>query len=94
MSIYRILNSNSINNEFKQLYELARSQRRIVYVVLTAKELTPRLQNDPLYFGEPSYTLRSVGLPVRHGVHGPWSVQFTIDEQAKIVRIIKIALLN
>lgn len=94
MSIYRLLNSKAINDEFQRLYDLARSQRRIVYVLLTAKELTARLQNDPLDFGEPSYTLKSVGLLVRYGAHGPWSVQFAVDESAKYVHIIKIALLD
>jgi len=56
--------------------------------VLTAiKAIHKHLQEDPLGFGEPLYRLRLFPLQVRVAVVSPLAVDYTVDEQRRLVFI-------
>lgn len=57
-------------------------------------ELIALLEADPPTIGEMLYTLKNIGLPVRHVVHAPWSLHFAVDETRRLVYLSKIELLD
>jgi hypothetical protein len=94
MTSHRIVSSQNLNQEFKDLCAMAKSQRRGWHVLEMAERAMARLQNDPESFGETQYHLKNTGFPAKHAVFGPWSIHFAIDSQRKLVFVKSIALLD
>jgi hypothetical protein len=94
MAGFRIVSSQLLNRHFEQLCDQARSEGRGASAIDAADEIMKELSNAPSSAGELLYTLKHVGLPVRHVVHRPWSIHFAVDEKKQIVYLTKITLLD
>jgi hypothetical protein len=71
MDSFTVIASGLFNEELKRLCSSAKSEGRLSLVTRTAMELMVSLQTDPSSIGEALYTLKHIGLPVRHVVRRP-----------------------
>jgi hypothetical protein len=63
-------------------------------VLRAFRDITARLQANPLDFGEPRYSLQHPGATVRVGVLGPIAVQFAVYSVERRVWVLRVVALS
>jgi hypothetical protein len=90
---YEVHNSGAIANDFLRLQQEATLQGRGEDLLLAARAVYERLQQDPNEFGEPLYRLSVLRMQVRCAVIRPLYVDFAVCEDRPLVFIRAVKLL-
>jgi hypothetical protein len=94
MDTFHIVYSGLFTAELIRLCAKARTEGRLSKAKAAITKLIAALETDPNSLGEIVYTLKNIGLPVRHVVRLPWSLHFAVDETRRLVYLSKIELLD
>jgi hypothetical protein len=89
---YRVLGAELVVNTLRGLKRLADVAGEGNQFLSSAKRIVDRLATDPLDFGEPRFGLPNLQLQVRIGGFGNLAVQYAVDEERRIVYILKFML--
>jgi hypothetical protein len=91
---YQVYNSRAIARAFQIIQRQASRQGRGEKLLLAARHVYERLQQDPLTFGEPLYRLPALRMQVRCVAVRPLYVDFAVCEDRPLVFIKAIRLLS
>lgn len=91
---FRISSSARVNQQTRELAELAASLGKKQAFLAALREIVKRLRNDPFEFGECRYSLPNGKMRCHIGAIQPAAVQFAIHEESPNVIILKVLLLG
>jgi hypothetical protein len=94
MTPYRIVASEVIRQQMRQLTATATLEGREQQLNAALVQLVQRLTNDPLEFGEPRYHLREMDLHLRRGAIAPLLVNYGVNVEHRFVVIQGFDLLS
>lgn len=87
---YRVVGAELVGDSLRGLKRLADAAGQTRLLLDSAKGIVERLETDPLGFGEPRYDLHHLQLQVRIGMYRMLAAQYAVDEERRIVYVLKL----
>jgi hypothetical protein len=81
---YRLIVSEAVRSTIKKLSDEAKQTGHAAEFAATLRYIYERLTTDPSAFGEPLYTLKHLGLQMRHGGFASLIVNFAVDDERRL----------
>jgi hypothetical protein len=86
---FRVVYSKMVLLALSDLLARARAAGKLPEVAAAIRTIHGSLQTQPLVFGEPLYTLPNLRLPARQGAVRPLAVTYTVDEERRLVYVVR-----
>src|ERR1700736_5303637 len=86
---FRVVYSEAVRIALRDLLAKARAIGKLDEVAAAARGIHGHLQPQPFVFGEPLYTLPNLTLLARQGSVRPLVVTYVVDEERRLVYVVK-----
>jgi hypothetical protein len=86
---FRVVYSKTVLTALGDLLAKARAAGKLDEFVAAVRSIHGSLQTQPLVFGEPLYTLPNLALRARKGSVRPLVVTYTVDEERRLVYVVR-----
>jgi hypothetical protein len=88
---FHVSASKAVKEQFQQALGLAESEGRLEAAIPAANWIFGELARTPLEFGESRYDAEALQLQVRFAFVRPFAVYFAVNEQKRIVFLVRIS---